>query len=78
MIEKLKDSVESLSAPLCAACRTEMTWYRSELAGAEDAIVHHFFCSSCSGTSTLKTRVGHSGQTAPLPKTGGHALPHAA
>ncbi len=55
MVDRLRQSVSQLEAPVCPNCRVEMSWYQSNLVSAEPAaIVHHFICGSCQRTERLE------------------------
>jgi hypothetical protein len=56
-METLRQSVEQLVAPICEACDLEMTWSRSALVAAEQAIHHVFACPRCNGIGQVVTPV---------------------
>jgi predicted RNA-binding Zn-ribbon protein involved in translation (DUF1610 family) len=56
-METLRRSIEQLAGPVCEACGLEMTWSRSALIPAEQAISHVFVCPRCGDIVETKTPV---------------------
>jgi hypothetical protein len=53
-MERLRQSIEHLAAPLCSACNVEMGWFESSLVPEEKAIRHVFACPRCNGRAETK------------------------
>ena len=56
-MERLKDSLEHLEAPICPNCSVGMRWFRSELvqADAQQAVAHLFVCPNCKRAQSRDT-----------------------
>jgi hypothetical protein len=53
----LRRSLEQLSAPICTTCNVEMSWSRSVLIAAEQAIEHMFVCPRSDRVGETKTNM---------------------
>jgi hypothetical protein len=56
-MDRLRQSIEHLAAPICSARNVEMGWFESSLVPAENAIRHVFACPRCNGRAETKTPV---------------------
>jgi hypothetical protein len=57
LMDILRRSLEQLTSPICGACNVEMTWSRSALVPAEQAVAHVFICPRCNRVAETKTPV---------------------
>lgn len=58
IVEKLKQSLEQLEAPVCSACQIDMRWMRSALIATEPTTIAHLFvCVNCNHTAETKSSV---------------------
>lgn len=58
-MDRLKDSLGYLEAPICPDCHVGMRWFRSELVrdDAQPLIAHLFVCPNCKRTQRQDSNV---------------------
>jgi ribosomal protein L40E len=56
-MERLRQSIAQLAAPICNTCGIEMAWSRSALIADEQTILHVFICARCGAIGETKTPV---------------------
>ncbi|MGY4626406.1 hypothetical protein ACVWY3_004162 [Bradyrhizobium sp. USDA 4486] len=58
-MNRLKDALEHLEAPVCLSCHISMSWFRSELVrDTSPAIIAHLFvCPNCKRAQRTDTKL---------------------